>query len=178
VVVRREGGALARIAHGLKELDGKVAKVGWFETATYPSGTPVAYVATIHEFGAPAAGIPPRPFMRPAVADHGAEWLALMAEGTKAVIAGGLSASDVLEMVALRAAGDVAKKIQAVTAPPLSILTLMARQKGGISGAKELGAMGKELRKGAPYLPGVSTKPLVFTGQMIQSITGKVENSV
>ena len=49
-------------------------KVGFFADATYPDGTPVAMIAAIQDFGAPAAGIPPRPFFRNMVAEKSGEW--------------------------------------------------------------------------------------------------------
>lgn len=132
----------------LKDFDGLEGKVGWFETAAYPDGTPVAYVATIHEFG--TARIPARPFMRPAVADNGQQWLDQLADGAKASLAGGPAPAAVLELVAMGAAGNVAEKIVAVTSPALSPMTVK--------------------RKG-------SSKPLIDTGQMLQSVTGKVEKT-
>ena len=148
LTVRREGPGAAKILAAIKGLDGLEGKTGWFETAHYPDGTPVAYVATIHEFG--TGHIPARPFMRPAVADHGGEWLQLLADGAKASLAGGPAPEQVLELVTLAAAGNVAEKIQAVTSPPLTPATVG--------------------RKG-------SDKPLVDTGQMFQSATGKVERT-
>lgn len=150
MTVKRVGPGTEKLAATLDGLDGLEGKVGWFETAHYPGGTPVAYVATIHEFGAPSAGIPARPFMRPAVEQHGQEWVDLLGQGAARAVEGGVSPRDVLELVTLRAAGDVAKAIQAVTAPPLKPLTIA--------------------RKG-------SSKPLIDTGQMIQSVTGKVETA-
>src|SRR5262245_64319681 len=88
--------------------------------------------------------------MRPALEDHGQEWLDLLGQGAKRAAEGGISARDVLEMVTLKAAGDVGKAIQAVTAPPLSPITIA--------------------RKG-------HSKPLIDIGQMFQSVTGKVETA-
>lgn len=149
MTVRREGPGIKNLVATLDGLDGLEGKVGWIESASYPDGTPVAYVATIHEFGAPSQGIPARPFMRPAVEENGPEWVRQLGEGAKAAANGGIAPRDVLEMVVLRAAGDVAKKIQQVNSPALKPATVK--------------------RKG-------SSKPLVDTGQMIQSITGKVES--
>lgn len=131
------------VLDGLENLEGKV---GWFESATYPDGTPVAYVATIHEHG--AGPIPARPFMRPAVAEYGPEWLELLGKGAKAALNGTTSPRAVLEAVTLRAAGDVGRAIEAVTSPALKPMTIA--------------------RKGF-------SKPLIDTGQMFRSITGKVE---
>lgn len=49
-------------------------KVGFLAQATYPNGTPVAMIAAIQEFGAPKAGIPPRPFFRNMIAKYSSEW--------------------------------------------------------------------------------------------------------
>lgn len=168
MAVRRTGPGVAVLTAALRSLDGVQAKTGWFETAKYADGTPVAYVATIHEFGAivvnadAVAGayqnggggaapilIPARPFMRPTVAAKGDSWMKLLAQGAAQVLLGKATAEQVLEAVALRAAGDVAKTISTISSPPLSPRTIAGK-------------------KGA-------TKPLVDTGQMIQSVTGVVE---
>ena len=88
--------------------------------------------------------------MRPAVADHGGEWIELIGQGVKAAMTGGQSPVEVLELVMLQAAGNVGEKIQAVTSPALSPVTIK--------------------RKG-------HDKPLIDTGQMFQSVTGKVERT-
>ena len=49
-------------------------RVGFLEDATYPDGTPVAMVAAIQNYGAPAVGIPPRPFFSNVVADKSGGW--------------------------------------------------------------------------------------------------------
>lgn len=52
----------------------KTLKVGFMSGAVYPNGTSVAMVAAIHNYGAPAAGIPPRPFFSNMIADKSPEW--------------------------------------------------------------------------------------------------------
>lgn len=152
MTVRRERGSASidKVVATLDGLDGLEGKVGWLESASYADGTPVAYVATIHEFGAPSQGIPARPFMRPTVAEKGQSWVDLLGQGAKASMNGGPTPEAVLEAVTLRAAGDVAKSIRAVSSPPLKPATVA--------------------RKGFD-------KPLVDTGQMLQSVTGKVERT-
>lgn len=49
-------------------------KVGFLEGSTYPDGTPVALVAAINNFGAPAAGIPARPFFSNMVREKSPNW--------------------------------------------------------------------------------------------------------
>lgn len=148
MTVTRSGPGVDKVLATLEGLEGLEGKVGWFESAHYPGGTSVAHVATIHEFG--TSRVPARPFMRPAVADHGGEWVQLIGDGARAAMLGGTSPNAVLELVMLQAAGNVAEKIQAVTSPPLSPITIA--------------------RKG-------HSKPLIDTGQMFQSVTGKVERS-
>ena len=63
----------------LKRLAEKVSnpgtlRVGFLRGATYPDGTSVAMVAAIHNFGAPAANIPPRPFFSNVVARGRKTW--------------------------------------------------------------------------------------------------------
>lgn len=144
--VTRSGPGTAKVAATLKGLEGLSGKVGWFEGATYPDGTSVAYVATIHEFG--TSRTPARPFMRPAVAEHGQEWVDQLAAGAKAALTAGGDPAMVLEAVTMAAAGNVGEKIVAVTSPALAPVTVK--------------------RKGF-------AKPLIDTGQMLQSVTGKVE---
>lgn len=150
MTVRREGPGVLDVSKVLRGLDDHEGRVGWFESARYEDGTPVAYVATIHEFGSGA--IPARPFMRPAVAEHGQEWLDQLAAGAKKAVQPGATLTPlmVLEAVAMMAAGNVAEMIQAVNSPPLDPRTVA--------------------RKGFD-------KPLVDTGQMFQSVTGKVERT-
>lgn len=181
--VRRDsaGGDALRVA--LKGLDGVKGKTGYFETSKYTDtdSTPVAYIATIQEFGHAGRGIPARPTMRPAVAKNKKEWSDLFAEGAKSVLAGDATGRQIMGMLAKRAAGDVAKEISELTVPTLSPLTLMARlyrsdMKSKVSGGKTLGALAKGLDAGPVNFRGlVSTKPLVDTGLMIASVTEVVE---
>ena len=62
----------------------KQVRAGFLEGATYPDGTPVALVAAVHEFGAPAKGIPVRPFMRTAIAQNKGKWSEHLARGIEA----------------------------------------------------------------------------------------------
>ena len=150
--VKRSGNSAA-IEKALAELNSKEIRVGFFDTAKYPDGTPIAYVAAIQEFG--HGPIPPRPFLRPAENANAGKWQAGLAAGIKAALAGGITISQAMEQVGMLAAGDVRKAIRAVTAPPLKQSTINAR------------ARRKKNRK-------ASTKPLVDTGQMIQAVTSAV----
>lgn len=144
-----------QLRRAIDDIQRKRVNVGWFETQRYEDGTPVAYVATIQEFG--HGSIPPRPFMRPTIAEQRAAWRDTLARGSKRVLNGQMEIQQMLLAFGLSAAGDVAQTIKAVTAPPLAPATLKARQS-------------------KKKTPGVSNKPLVDTGQMLQSVTAQVSD--
>lgn len=151
--ITRSGNSEA-IKKMLKSLQKKQIQVGFFETAKYEDGTPIAYVAAIQEFG--HGPIPPRPFMRPAELENKSKWQAGIAAGVKSALNGAITIDHALEQVGMVAAGDVRKAVKAVTAPPLAESTVRARQSR------------KKGKKAA------SRKPLVDTGQMIQAVTSAV----
>jgi hypothetical protein len=157
VVRKREGVEQVRIA--VKGLDGTTGKVGYFETAKYPDGTPVAYVAAIQEFGAQEQGIPARPTMRPTIAAQSSEWSRQFGAGARAVVNGRATAVQVMGAVGMLAAGDVAKAVAALTAPPLAEATIDKRRS----------------RYADKNKTGNLSKPLVDTSIMVGSITHAVE---
>lgn len=149
---------------GRKKLDNilngvvnKEGKVGWFESAKYPDGTPVAYVASIQEFG--SGSIPPRSFMRSTAAHKRDEWKDNMKKGADAIANGGETMSSVMEKVGLGAAGDIRKTIATLTEPPLKQATINARLSKMADG-KTVGNL---------------DKPLVETGHMLNTLTNTVE---
>ena len=143
------------LATAIRDIQSKKLRVGWFDTARYQDGTPVAYVAAIQEFGHGA--IPPRPFMRPTIAQQRQAWRDTLRKGAKQVLAERMTFEQMLMAFGLPAAGQIAESIEAVTAPPLSPRTLAARQ------AKK-------------ETPGVSDKPLIDTALMIKNVTAQVSD--
>lgn len=136
------------------QLARKEVRVGFFEHSKYPDGTPIAYVASIQEFG--YGPIPPRPFMRPSEEQNKTKWLAGIAQGAKSAINGAITIDHALEQIGMVAAADIKKAIKAVTTPPLAGSTIRARARRKKSGGN------------------VSAKPLVDTGQMIQAVASVV----
>lgn len=96
-----------------------VLKVGFFEEATYPDGTPVAEVATFQEFG--TAKIPPRPFFRNMIADNQASWGKGMAMALKK---SNYDAKQALEITGQVVAGQLKQSIIDLVTPPLSPATI------------------------------------------------------
>ena len=133
-----------RLAELAKSLDKSEVAAGWLGTARYEDGTPVAYVASIQEFGhAPA--LPPRPFMRPTVDAKTTEWTKKYAHVLKTATSG----EAVLEVMGGVIAGDFREAISEVQSPPLAKATLAARKRRGNG----------------------STKPLVDTRIMMNTLT-------
>lgn len=164
----------------LKELEKYSTRVGWFEDKTYEDGTPVAYIASIQEFGHGA--IPARPFMRPAYENNREKWRKIAEDSAKKVLDGTMTAKASMDLLGVVAQEDIADAIIAVNAPPLSPLTILARKYrkvvgSKIPGAATLGALDKLLKSGKADLSGVSTKPLQDTGQMLADVSFITEST-
>jgi len=112
------------------------------------SAKTVIEVATIHEFGAPAAGIPARSFLRGTVDEQMAEIRADQHKIAVAVISGKLDLRRGLDQLGARIAAKIQQRIARGIQPPLLPRTIA--------------------RKG-------SSKPLVDTGQLRSSISWEVE---
>jgi len=151
-------------------------RVGFLENAAYPDGTKVAMVAAIQEFGAPRVGIPPRPFFRNMIRKKSPEW--------PKAIANLLKANDYDARLTLMQAGDAIRgqlqqSIVDTFAPSLSPVTLMLRKmKWKTPGLVVTGATVAEARKrvaAGESTSGVSTKPLVETGHLLNSVSFEVK---
>ena len=127
-------------ALGAKLGRAREVRVGFLEGATYPDGTPVAEVAAINNFGAPAANIPARPFFSDMIASKSGMW----GEQFGAVLQEADYATDqALALLGEGIAGQLRESIVDTNSPPLSPVTIA--------------------RKG-------SDKPLVDSGHMLASV--------
>lgn len=147
------------MAAKLEELRQKVAnpqtlRVGFLENATYPDGKPVAMIAAIQNYGAPGAGIPPRPFFSNMVRDKQAGWGPALATN---LLATDYDVTTSFARVGEGIAGQLRASIIDMNSPPLAASTL--RKRG---------------YKGGPYNPNdkktFGAKPLVDTGHMLGSV--------
>lgn len=159
-VVRKPGPGRLVLDRLLENADGKVGKVGFFESAKYEDGTPVAYVAAINEFGYPEGGIPSRSFMRTTIAAEKKNWKLLATSGARAILAGNYTIADVLEGIGLQAAGDIRKTISNIWSPKLADATIAARVRKRADG-KTVGNL---------------NKPLVDSGYMLSQVNNTVED--
>lgn len=163
----------------LKQLEGYESRVGWGEEAKYGDGTPVAYVATIQEFG--WGKIPPRPFMRPAAKKHEQDWRNTAAIAAQGILDGKITGQQGMDLIGQRAQDDVLQAIIDVVSPALSpitmVLRLWRRQGRKITG-KVVGEAAARLAKGEIIdTAGVSDKPLNDTGYMISTLTHRTSST-
>ncbi|NDA60676.1 MAG: hypothetical protein EBX50_01415 [Chitinophagia bacterium] len=102
----------------ISQIAKKRLSVGYFDGDKYPDGTQVAYVASIHEYG--ARNTPARPFFRPAIQNNQKKWESLFAKAIK----NGASVNEAFDLVGNVAAGDVAEAIKNVSSPALNQKTI------------------------------------------------------
>lgn len=166
--------SIRKLTQRLKELEKVEARAGWFESAKYDDGTPVAKVALIQEYGAPKRSIPPRPFLRPTIAEKKEEWTKDASEVVKGVLFGHLEPEQGMTVIAQKAAADIRQTISKIRNPPLSPVTLLLRQwkkEGREINGRTVGEAAKAVADGK-RAEGVSTQPLNETGYMIATCTG------
>ena len=174
------GGLLDKALRSLAEKVGKPAtlRAGFLENARYPDGQSVAEVAAIQNFGAPSAGIPPRPFFTNAVARGSAEWAGKLAALLKLT---DYDAEKALQMMGPVLAFDIQKSITETNAPPLSEITLQLRKMRQenpdleVTGATVGDAAARA--KAGVSTAGISVKPLVDSGTMFRYVDFEVTSN-
>lgn len=186
-IIQKAGPGKEKLKKLLADLkNAKVSKVGWFESAKYEDGTPVAYVASIQEFGAPSQSIPSRSFMRTTILEKQQEWRRIVQVETKLLFKNNSSPVQILEIIGLIAVGDIRKKISQILTPPLSMTTILLRklkkEGGQVTGAAVGDAfntanfVGPRAKKDkSANIAGVSTKPLVDTGYLLATLINVTE---
>ncbi len=123
--------------------DNRVVNVGVPEGKREEDGTPVAMIAAVHEFGSPSQGIPERPFLRVAVQRNRQKYVRLNRINLVKILRGQATVDQALGQLGEMAKGDVQTEIRSGVFTPLKEAT--------------------KKRKG-------SSRPLIDTGQMVQSI--------
>lgn len=139
-----------RILRAVRKADGARVKVGVIGGGEHADGgITMTELAAIHEFGSPAANIPQRSFLRRALVWNSGPWLpAFTAKLVGAVASGKMDEKKALEILGQRAVAEVKKTITGSDIPPpLAPATVAAKG---------------------------SSKPLVDTGQLLNSISYEV----
>lgn len=151
----------------------RVARAGWFPGAVYGDGTNIAYVAAIQEYGAPEVGIPARPFMRPAIAEHKAEWVKSLTEGVRASIQGSGSAESVLFAIGEQAASDIRAAIEEGSHQALSPVTVLLRKwrrEGKTINKTMVLRAASAVARDPSLIEGINADPLRDTGKLIAHV--------
>jgi hypothetical protein len=136
-------------------------EVGWFEGNKYPpesgetEGPPVAYIASIQEYGDRSKRIPARPFMRPTIRKRQKYWFNLLLKLSRNCLVGGRSLFNAYEGLSLQAEADFRRAITKVYEPELSDKTIKKRLK----------------RYKKKVITKTLMKPLVDTRRMLQTLT-------
>lgn len=166
------GEYLKAIALGLQKA--KQVDVGFMEGSTYPDGTSVPMVAAVQEYGAPRAGIPPRPYFRNMIAAKSPAWPQATATLLKA---NHYNAKRTLEQVGAAIKGQLQQSITDTNTPALSPVTLMVRQLIGPNGKASFHIVQEARARVAAgeSAQGVSTKPLVWTGTLQNAVSYRVK---
>lgn len=178
------GVAVAKLSGGagieakLKELSKlatkrATARVGFLEGATYPDGTPVALIAAIQNYGAPARGIPPRPFFSKMIVDNSPGWGDALAATFRAA---DMDAPHALELFGEGVAGQLRQAIVAMDAPPLSPVTLLLRERFPDGQGYDFSDVMQARRDIADGVQpsGAHANPLVWSGHLLQSVAVEV----
>lgn len=159
--VTRKAGKIEALRETIQALDAGVGRVGWFPSAKYEKGQPVAGVAFVQEHGSTKRGIPPRPFMRPTATEKRTEWAKTVGQLTKAAAQGKLAPENIMPALTMAAEGHVRATITKISAPPLAEATVEARKRRRADGGKGAKAS--------------IAKPLVDTGILLNTLTSEVE---
>lgn len=115
----------------MKDAEKEDLQVGWFSSAKYDGGVPVAGVMAMQEFGSAKQNIPPRPFFRPTVKQKQRDWSELVESGFNAVINGKSTPNKVMNALGLTAVADIKNTIVSSSYPALSPVTIAIRESKG-----------------------------------------------
>ncbi|MGZ2484279.1 hypothetical protein ACVITL_002802 [Rhizobium pisi] len=167
--------ALAEIAKNIEKASS--VDIGFLEGATYPDGKSVPEIAAIQEFGAPKAGIPPRPFFRTMISDKSPEWPDAVGN---LLVSNGYDAAKTLGQTGEAIKGQLQQSIIDTFNPPLSPVTLMLRKMRAdnpdlVVTGKTVGEAARRVKAGEST-GGVSTKPLVDSGVLLSSVDYEVKS--
>lgn len=150
--------------------------VGFLEGATYPDGTPVAQVAAIQNYGAPAASIPARAFFSNMIAQKSPTWGKSIAN---LAVQNNYDSTAILGQMGLGISAQLRQSIIDTDSPALSPITLMLRKMKSenqslvVSGAV-VGEAARRVAAGESY-SGINSKPLNDTSQMLNSVDYEVK---
>ncbi len=166
-----------RLDAALREMAKRIAnaetvRVGFLENATEIDGQKVATIAAIQNFGAPAAGIPPRPFFSNMISDQSPGWGERFAEILKA---DDYDAKKSLEDMGQGIAGQLREAIVAFQGAPNSPVTNLLKQRFPMRDGMTFADVQQARHDVAAGETAPAGKPLVWTGNLLDSVDSEVE---
>lgn len=170
--------AFRDIEKQLRQLDNLEARVGWFENAKYPDGTPVAYAASIQEHG--YGPIKPRLGLRALASKLQDEWREVAIQVSKRVVDGKMDGLTAMKLIAEQVQNDVLDRITSSPGPALKPLTLAIRKKreqGVKITGRLIGELARKLEEGKPVALSGNTRALDDTNTLISHLDSKVTKS-
>lgn len=141
------GDAAKTLQKFIKELDAEDVLVGVPRGAKEDNGMSIALIASVHEFGSPKRNIPERSFLRAGIRASTEDISKIAARQLKLIAKDQQTPSNAIQMLGLAGQAAVQKYIRHGDFEPLSPRTIEAKG---------------------------SDKPLIDTGNMLQSITYEV----
>lgn len=164
--------ALRKITREMKKAK---VRVGFPVGATYPNGTPIGMVAAIQNYGAPRAGIPPRPFFSNMIRDSQSTWPTIITANLKAT---NYNVMLTMDRLGEAMAFQLKQSIINMNAPALSPVTVMLRgmranDSSLVVTGKTVGEAAQRVRDGKTNY-GASEKPLVDNGDMLAAVVAQV----
>lgn len=158
------GDKLATLLRGVLTEQGKTAslEVGFFESAKYPSGKGVPYIAAIHELGAPRRRIPRRPYFSKLAIPRMIDAIVPLVRAEIDPMTMRIPTS-LLNRIGAICQGILQDAIVEMDQPPLSPRTIAARNRAG-----------KGRRANKVF---AQHTPLIDTGKFRLSATWKVTSS-
>jgi hypothetical protein len=166
----------AKLAEIAKKVSSSgMLRVGFLEDATYPDGTPVAYVGAVQEYGDPSHNIPSRSYFRSMIAGKKAAWGVALG---KIVVSTDYDVDQTLGQMGEGIKGQLQQSIIETNAPALSPITVMLRgmrshDQSLVVTAKTVGEAARRVAEGKTNY-GASTKVLDDTGHMLNSVDYEV----
>lgn len=104
-------------------------EVGVFESARYPTGQSAAFIGAIHEFGAPRANIPERPWFRSALPDIQDAVQKLVRKHIDP--RNPIMSQRIADLIGATAVGILQRSITELDSPPLAESTIRTKMQQG-----------------------------------------------
>lgn len=149
----RDDNRSKEILKALQDLDGQYVQIGVLGDDG-KGDVNIVSIATIHEYGAPKAGIPERSFIRASFDKNEDEYVKQIKDYVNRVLQGEVSGNTLYTKMGQTVAQDTQKHIRAKIPPSLQASTLRARRRRGNEG----------------------TTPLIDTGRLIGAISYEVKS--